>query len=190
MSHFYNCPGYNFNDFDLLVERDILYAMYVKKTPYPKEERDSRPPNKYGLAKTIDGINWEEVGDILLPGDTGDWDESLWAGGISKQEDAYVIYYTAVKKAERQASCKFGKAYSTDLIHWEKDAANPVLAFNTENPYYSDEPKLSFRDPFFFHNDGKSYLIFCAKDKAKPAGHQGCVGIAEEIETNRVLQKK
>ena len=59
-----------------------------------------------------------------------------------------------------------------------------MLTFDAQNPYYSDEPKLSFRDPFFFKHDGKKYIIFCAKDKNKPAGKQGCVGIVEETGSN------
>jgi beta-fructofuranosidase len=184
MTPFYNCSGFNFNDFDLLVEGDTLYAMYVKKIPFPKEEHDSKPPNRYGLAKTNDGVTWEEVGDIIMPGQEGSWDESLWAGGISEQEDRYVIYYTAVKRLERQPSCKIGKAYSEDLIHWEKDTSNPVFTFDPTNLYYSDEPKLSFRDPFFFQYEGKKYLLFCAKDKSMEGGRRGCVGMVEEVEPN------
>ena len=181
---YYSTPGYNLNDFDLLAEGDTLYAMYVQKVPFPKGENDSKPPNKYGLIKTIDGVTWEDMGDILLPGTEGSWDESLWAGSISKQDGKYVIYYTGVKRVERQSSCKFGKAYSIDLLNWQKDPNNPVLTFDPANPYYSDEPKLSFRDPFFFSHEGKKYLLFCAKDKSMPAGKQGCIGIVEEIQPN------
>ena len=52
MEKFYQYKNFNFNDFDLLVEKDILYAMYVKKIPYPKDDNDSKKPNRYGLAKS------------------------------------------------------------------------------------------------------------------------------------------
>lgn len=184
MTTFYNPPGFNFNDFDLLVDGNILYALYVKKVPYEESAVDSKKPNRYGLAKTTDGNTWEEVGDILLPV-TGTWEESLWAGSISKQEGEFVIYYTATTVAGRNDCCKIGKAYSDDLIHWGKDRTNPVFVLDSTNPYYSNEPKLAFRDPFFFEYQGKSYLLFCAKDKSKPAGKQGCIGIVEEISPNQ-----
>jgi beta-fructofuranosidase len=185
MTLYYNSPGFNFNDFDFLVEDDILYASYVKKIPYPKENEDARKPNRYGLAKTTDGVKWEEVGDTIMPGQAGSWEESLWAGGISKQNGEYVIYYTAVKMAERTNSCKIGKAYSKDLIHWQKDPTNPVFTFNPENPYYSNEYRLAFRDPFCFQHQNRTYILFCARDEAQPLDKQGCVGIAEEISPNQ-----
>src|ERR1700741_145211 len=126
---FFRPEGYNFNDFDLLVDRGVLYAIYVKKVPHLESDLDSRQPNRYGLARTSDGTTWEEVGDILSPV-SSTWEESLWAGSISKQDKGFVIYYTAVTIAGRHNSCKIGKAYSSDLIHWEKDPANPVLIFD------------------------------------------------------------
>jgi predicted GH43/DUF377 family glycosyl hydrolase len=185
MVRFYQHKNFNFNDFDLIVKDGVLYAIYVKKIPYPKNNKDSKKPNRYGLAKTRDGFNWEEVGDILLPNPDG-WDQSLWAGSISKQSGKYVIYYTAVLKDKREISCKIGKAYSDDLINWKKDSSNPVLEFEV-NPYYSDEPEFSFRDPFHFSYQGKEYVIFCAKDKKSPKGKRGCVGIVEEKEPNSFI---
>ena len=184
MAQFYQCDNFNFNDFDLIVKDGWLYAMYVKKVPYPKDDIDSKQPNRYGLAKSKDGTHWEEVGDIIMPNEKG-WDQSLWAGSISKQGDKYVIYYTGVLQKGRQSTCKIGKAYSTDMVHWEKDHQNPVLIFDPQNPYYSDEPKLAFRDPFFIENNGKNYILFCAKDKKQPSGKQGCIGVVEEIAPNQ-----
>lgn len=183
MVNFYQYKNFNFNDFDLIVDKDILYAMYVKKIPHPRGEIDSKKANRYGLAKSKDGIHWREVGDIIIP-NKNSWDQSLWAGGISKQGNKYVIYYTGVLKNTRQDSCKIGKAYSKNLINWKKDSNNPVLTLGKRNPYYLNESKLAFRDPSFFEYKGKKYIIFCAKDKKKHLKN-GCVGIAEEIKPNK-----
>lgn len=183
MENFYQAEGFNFNDYDLIVKDDELYAMYVKKVPYDAKDVDSKKPNRYGMVKSKDGVHWKEMGDIILPDPNG-WDQSLWAGSISKQEEGYVIYYTAVLQKERQPSCKIGKAYSKDLLHWEKDPKNPALVFDSGNPYYSDEPQLAFRDPFFFEHEGRKYVIFCGRDKSKPSGKQGCVGLVEEVRPN------
>ncbi|MFA6474544.1 MAG: family 43 glycosylhydrolase [Patescibacteria group bacterium] len=182
MPPFFNPTGYNFQDFDLLVDGDTLYAVHMKKAPYPTAGGGEKPVNTYGLAKTTDGLHWEAVGDILLPGAAGSWEESLWAGGITKRDNQFIIYYSAIKKQERQASCQFGKAYSANLMHWEKDPANPRLGFDPSNAYYSTEPLLAFRDPFPFSYQDRNYILFSAKDKAQPAGQQGCVGIVEELE--------
>ncbi len=184
MAQFYNCKGFNFNDFDLIVKNNILYATYVKKIPHKKGDIDSKKPNRYGLAKSKDGIHWEEVGDIIMQ-DKNSWDQSLWAGSVSKQNKKYVIYYTGVLEKEREPSCNIGKAYSKDLINWKKDSKNPVLIFDNKNPYYFWDEKLAFRDPFFFEHEGKKYILFCAKDKSKPEGKRGCVGIVEETSPNK-----
>ncbi len=131
------------------------------------------------MAKSHDGQTWEDLGDIILPV-KNTWEESIWAGGISKQDNKFVIYYTGTSVKDRNDSCKIGKAYSDDLIHWTKDENNPVFVFDPRNLYYSAELKLAFRDPFFFEHEGRKYIIFCAKDKNQPQGKQGCVGLAEE----------
>jgi hypothetical protein len=125
---FFHCPGYGFQDFDLIVEKGCLFAVYVKKEIYSKNQCDAKKPNCYGLAKTHDGYNWSDIGTVLIPGPIGSWDESLWAGSVSKQDGRYVLYYSAVKILERQQSCKFGKAYSDDLVNWKKDPENPILS--------------------------------------------------------------
>lgn len=183
MTKFYQYYKYSFKDFDLLAEDGVIYACYLKTTPYPSDQDDLRKPNVYAMAKSIDGVHWEEVGDVILP-IRNSWEENIWAGGISKQNSSYVIYYTGTTMKGSNDGCKIGKAYSTDLIHWQKDSTNPVFIFDSQNPYYSDEKKFAFRDPFFFEYKGRKYLLFCAKDKSKPAGKQGCVGIVEEKEPN------
>lgn len=176
--------GFSFQDFDLLIDGDIIYASFIKKVPYFIYDLDSKKPNRYSLAKSIDGVHWEEVGDMIMPV-PNTWEESIWAGSIRRQENKYVIYYTGVRIALRNSSCKIGKAYSLDLIHWTKDLDNPVLIFEAENPYYSGEPELAFRDPFPFEHEGRRYIIFCAKDKSQPACKQGGVGIVEETSSNQ-----
>lgn len=168
----------------MIVEGDNLYASYIKKIPYPTTDSDAKQPNGYGLAKSQDGISWQEMSDIIMPV-AESWEESIWAGSISKQNNKYVVYYTGVKAKIRNDSCKIGRAYSTDLVRWEKDPDNPVLVFDPNNQYYSDEPKLAFRDPFPFVHQGKQYILFCAKDKNQPSGRQGCVGIVEETALNQ-----
>src|SRR3989338_5770607 len=184
MANFYQHKNYSFQDFDLLVDDGVIYACYIKKAPRLIGEHDSRQPNIYAMAKSKDSVNWEEVGDIILPVPNS-WEESIWACGISKQNDKYVIYYTGTTMKGRNDFCKIGKAYSEDLAHWEKDLENPVFIFDSQSLYYSDEKKLAFRDPFFFEHEGRKYILFCAKDKKQPAGKQGCIGVAEETEQNK-----
>lgn len=181
---FYQCPGFNFNDFDLIVHEGFLYAVYVKKVPFKPGQgtaAEEREPNRYGLARTGDGEQWEEVGDILLPRPST-WEESLWAGSIVKRDGRFILYYTGVTMAGREKSCKIGRAFSTDLLHWERDPGNPILTLQPGNPHYADEPLLQFRDPFPFEHGGRRYLLFAARDKRRPKGKRGCVGIVEETE--------
>ena len=184
MAKFYQNDGYNFQDFDLLVENGVIYACYIKKIPPLVEKKEPRGPNRYAIARSGDGVTWEEVGDAIIPAHNS-WEETIWAGSISKRNGKYVIYYTGTTTKGRNDFCKIGKAYSTDLINWKKDLKNPVFVFDSENPYYSDEPRLAFRDPFPFDYEGKHYVLFCAKDKSKSAKKQGCVGIVEETSSGQ-----
>jgi len=184
MERFYRPKGFNIQDFDFVVKDDVLFAVFIKKRPSRTKQEPFKKPNRYGIILSDDGFVWKDHGDVLLP-DAHGWDQSLWAGSISRQGRGFVIYYSAILNKDRHASCKIGKAYSKDLIHWKKDPDNPVLLFDAENPYYSDEPKLAFRDPFFFEHEGKKFVLFAGKDKSKPTRKQGCVGLVEETEPNK-----
>jgi len=182
-TEFYQYKNFNFNDFDLVVKDGVLYAVYVKKFSYPKNNKGAKRPNRFSLAKSGDGKNWEEVGDILFPR-KNTWEESLWAGAILKECNYYTLYYTGVTKL-KEASTKVGKAYSKDLIHWKKDPGNPVLVFDSKNPYYSDEPLFCFRDPYPIIINNKKYVLVATKDKSKSDCKRGCIGIVRRVRKNK-----
>lgn len=170
--------GENINDFDLIVHDEMLYAVFVRKTPYPKENIDAKKPNRFGLARSPDGKAWEDLGTVLEPiAET--WEQSLWAGGVAHRDGQFVLYYTGVTET-REASSQIGRAFSRDLRLWSKDDANPILTLSAGNPYYSDEPVHCFRDPYPMMINGKRYLLIGAKDKAQPEGKRGCIGFIEE----------
>jgi sucrose-6-phosphate hydrolase SacC (GH32 family) len=183
MPNFFAPAGWSFADFSLIVHNDWLYAVFLKKVPYKKGEEERRQPNRFGLARSADGVNWEDQGDILLPAENS-WDQTMWAGTICRQYGEFVLYYTAVRSKERESSQKIGKAYSQDFKHWQKDSANPLLVIGEDNPYYSIESPLCFRDPFPCDYQGKRYILFAGKDRGQAAGKRGCVGIVEETRKN------
>jgi len=188
MRGFFQPKGFSFQDFDLLAEGDTLYVAYLKKISKKISDPNAHFPNRFGLIKSTDGVTWENEGDILLP-TPNSWEETLWAGNLTKQDGQFVIYYTGTTKTGRHNACQWGKAYSPDMVHWEKDKNNPLFSFEKDNPFYSDEPNLAFRDPFPFEYEGKRYILFCAKDKRQPQNQRGCVGFAQETPNGLVWKE-
>lgn len=178
MKNLFRPKDENFNDFDLIVSDEELFALFVRKTPYPKDDRDAKMPNRLGLARSEDGKTWEDLGTILHPS-PDEWDQSLWAGSVVQQNGQYTLYYTGVTE-KREASSQIGRAFSDDLRSWQKDSVNPILTLNLNNPHYSNEPAMCFRDPYPVTIDGKRYLLIAAKDKKQPKGKRGCIGLVEE----------
>jgi len=185
MPKLFELRGENFNDFDLTVHNDALYALFIRKTPHSQNDKDAKTPNRFGLAKSEDGIQWEDLGTILSPS-LKSWEQSLWAGGITRREGQFTLYYTGVTR-EREASSHIGRAFSSNLRTWKKDSANPILTLNSNNRYYSDEPLRCFRDPFPIIIQGKRYILIAGKDKQQPAGKRGCIGLIEETSHNQFI---
>ncbi len=184
---YYKDKFYNFHDFDLVVKDGALFAVYLKKSAWKVGKKHSSLPNIYGIAKSKNGINWEDAGIALRP-DPKSWDQNMWGGSVFKENGNYVLYYTAVTSA-RIPSQKIGKAYSKNLQFWKKDKNNPVFVYDNENPYYTGANAFCFRDPYCFKHNGKKYIIFATKDRTQKKDERGCIGMVEEYAKNKFKWK-
>jgi predicted GH43/DUF377 family glycosyl hydrolase len=79
-----------------------------------------------GLARSTDGKAWKKEAEaVLRPGPYRSWDERGVADPyVVRVGDFYYLYYTGLDRAQRQ---QLGLARSRDGVHWEKNAANPIL---------------------------------------------------------------
>ena len=65
-------------------------------------------------------------------------------------------------------------------------SAFPLMA---ESPHYESKPEvprnwISFRDPFFYHDSQRSWLLSAARVNEGPTVRRGCVGLMEEVSPN------
>ena len=79
-----------------------------------------------GLATSTDDVSWTKYpAPVLEVGPQGSWDSSsvafpsvIWNG------TEYLMYYTGFNPTSTNS---LGVAFSTDMIHWQKYADNPIL---------------------------------------------------------------
>jgi len=96
----------------------------------------------YGHAVSRDLVHWERLPDALVPTPGGPDADGCWTGSIAQDGGTFYLFYTAIPKhsngPDSQLQCL---ASSTDLVHWEKYAGNPLPVVQPEG--FGD----CFRDP-------------------------------------------
>lgn len=144
-------------------------------------------PNHDYIAHAVsnDGMSWRRVENALFVGNPGEWDDDmLWTMDIYASNELFEMYYTGLQRKDRGKISRVGLAISGDLVHWEK-VNNNIFPFESKGPYYEtlfNNPRnwLSFRDPYRFDHDGKSYFLICARACEGPTSRRGCVGLVEK----------
>ncbi|MEM6562686.1 MAG: glycosyl hydrolase [Planctomycetota bacterium] len=158
-----------------------------------------------------DAFNWRRVDNALFIGNPGAWDDDmLWTMHVSIDPACFGtdsirwrMFYTGLSRRDHGYVQRVGLAVSDDLYQWEKVRVNwppdqrrngdatadyescfPLCA---QEPHYEDSLDegrrwVSWRDPFFFSDDGKSYLLTAARVPDGPVIRRGCVGLSEEVE--------
>lgn len=84
-----------------------------------------------GLARSRDGKAFrKDSGPVLKAGPYRSWDERGVADPyVLRVGEFYYLYYTGLDRAQRQ---QLGMARSRDGVHWEKNAANPILELGSD----------------------------------------------------------
>ena len=152
-------------------------------------------PNHDFIAHAVsdDGLNWHRVQNALFIGDPGAWDDdALWTMNISADPDRpgkWRMFYTGLSRSERGRVQRVGLALSDDLYRWTKCDAEqyPLDVANGGGEFYEssvDEGRkwVSFRDPLFFGDEGRRYLLVSGRVKHGPLIRRGCVAVVEEVE--------
>ena len=155
-------------------------------------------PNHDYIAHAVshDGLNWRRVENALFIGHPGAWDDdALWTMNVSGDPDkpgSWRMFYTGLSRRERGRVQRVGMAVSDDLIHWQKVETNgyPLdVAQGGETFYESslDEGRrwVSFRDPLFFCDGDRRFLLVSGRVKYGPVIRRGCVAMLEEVERDK-----
>lgn len=126
----------------------------------------------FGHSSTPDFVRWTTHQPALLV-TPGAWDEAhVWAPYVFEDPGNrhWVMLYTGLNRFDCQ---QIGVAYSTDLLAWTKESANPVF-----RPTYVDWVQYTLssgsacRDPHVYR-DGDEYVLYTSI-----AARDGRVGIA------------
>ena len=128
-----------------------------------------------------DLVNWEVLPDSFGPGVDGSCDgNGIWTGSLIEHEGIFHFFYTGYNRHadSPQSICK---AVSTDLIHWEKIAHNPL--FGPDPRWYES---VDWRDPFVLRDpeQDRFMMLISARLKDGPLFRRGCVAVAvsEDLE--------
>lgn len=119
-------------------------------------------PMHWGHAKSRDLVTWEHLPVALAPDQAYDKDGCFSGSAIVKDDVLWLMYTGNVINADGTVSQIQNIAYSTDGIHFEKSAKNPVAT----GAILPDElVAADFRDPKLFEKEGRYYAVVAAKHK-------------------------
>ncbi|MCB0187847.1 MAG: family 43 glycosylhydrolase, partial [Caldilineaceae bacterium] len=171
----YHHPGEYVTDF-CIVKRDNLYHLFHirgERWTWPVGYREL----DLGHATSTDLRTWTPHAPVLPAGPVGAWDEcGNWAPDIIEVDGIYYCYYTGSDTNNNQA---IGLATSTDLFHWEKHPANPVVVPGDWSDIALGKD-VAGRDAMVFHDSPNGrYLLYYT---ATMADGRACLAVSESTD--------
>ena len=147
------------NDPNGLVYFDGFYHVFYQSCPH--FEATGGEPMHWGHVRTKDFLIFEELPVALYPDQPYDQD-GCWSGtAIVKDDTLYLVYSSVAKRGGGEGLIQtVSIASSKDGIHFEKYAANPVIAS------YPPEGCPDFRDPAIACFDGTYYCVMASGNPA------------------------
>ena len=148
------------NDPNGLIYFQGYYHIFYQHQPH--FERPRTEPCCWGHARTKDFLQFEELPVALVPEFEYEKD-GCWSGTAIEKDGILYLFYTGVRISEEtgkkmQTICV---ASSTDGIHFEKHANNPVI-----DSYLPDGAR-NFRDPAVCHINDSYYLVIASGNPEK-----------------------
>jgi beta-fructofuranosidase len=138
------------------------------------------------LDERLAGVRWDHVSSTdlrswvrhppaIVPGPAGSYDHGgALTGSIIRHNETFHLFYVGHEPGSSlpQTICH---ATSADLIHFDKDARNPVLVPEQRHFEASD-----WRDPFVLWNSERRefWMLVSARMRSGPAARSGCVALA------------
>lgn len=134
------------------------YHLFYQFNPY----ESVWGPMHWGHAKSKDLVNWEHLPVALAPDKNYDKDGCFSGSAIVKDDTLWLMYTGNIVNEDGSVRQVQNMAYSTDSIHFEKIAQNPVA---TEELLPEEVIANDFRDPKIFEKDGRYYSVVATKHK-------------------------
>jgi beta-fructofuranosidase len=139
------------NDPNGPIHHDGVYHLFYQANP---REPFWGPPS-WGHVSSTDLVTWTRHPYALSPEPGGPDADGCWSGCARVVEGRPAIYYTGVvgeDEARLESVCRAWG--SGDLLHWEKDANNPLIA----GPGGACVTGYH-RDPFLWHDDEGWHML-------------------------------
>lgn len=116
------------------------YHVFYQHAPH--YEVPWKEPMHWGHARTRDFLHWEELPVALFPDMPYD-NGGCWSGTAIVKDDTLYLFYASIYTPEntQERVQTVSVAWSTDGVHFEKYAGNPVL------DHYPVDGSPDFRDP-------------------------------------------
>ncbi|HFI0568735.1 TPA: glycoside hydrolase family 32 protein [Streptococcus suis] len=134
------------------------YHLFYQFNPY----ESVWGPMHWGHAKSKDLVNWEHLPVALAPDKDYDKDGCFSGSAIVKDDTLWLMYTGHIVNEDGSVRQVQNMAYSTDGIHFEKIAQNPVA---TEELLPEEVIANDFRDPKIFEKDDRYYSVVATKHK-------------------------
>jgi beta-fructofuranosidase len=143
-----------------------------------------------GHAMSQDLRNWQVLPPALSTSPVGSntWDDyATWTGSVISHDGLWYLFYTGCRRSEQGLIQRVGLATSTDLLHWEKYPANPILTADAR--WYEQLDRhlwfdQAWRDPWVFqHPDtGDFHALITARANHGPTDERGVIGHAQSVD--------
>jgi len=155
------------------------HLFYLKAAP----ERFQGVPFTWEHISSRDLVHWLEWPTALPAGAPGEPDaDGAWTGSVVEREGAFHIFYTGYSKRRDPMPQTICHATSSDLAHWRKDAANPILL--PDERWYSPG---DWRDPFVYWNEGEGcyWMLICSRALSGLYNQRGALALATSPDLER-----
>jgi len=147
------------NDPNGLVYFKGYYHIFYQHAP--DFEIPWKQPMHWGHARTKDFLHWEELPVALFP--DHDYDRNgCWSGSAVVKDDTLYLFYASIDGETKTQMVSV--AYSTDGLHFEKYAKNPVIG------HYPADGGPDFRDPAVCCIDGQYYCVMATGNPETKTG--------------------
>ncbi|MGQ7787278.1 glycosyl hydrolase family 32 [Nesterenkonia sp. K-15-9-6] len=160
---YYQHPNTWFGDCMPIFHDGAFYLFHQRDLRNPGPLPDCEPFG-WALARTTDFVNYEDLGDAIIPGGDHDQDQFIYAGSVLRSGEKFVAMYTGYNRDHFEAEGKPSQvlmiAESDDLIHWRKTDTTVVVP---QEGYDPDD----WRDPWVIHDaEHDQYLMVLGTRKA------------------------
>lgn len=154
---------------------------------YLKDYRDVRGHGEgcdWNLLTTEDFVHFEDHGTVIPRGGEEDRDLYVYTGSCFRWQGRYVIFYTGHNPHRRARGLPeevILRAFSDDLLHWEKDPGFCLEAPDWLEPH-------DFRDPlvYFDPREGRCAMLIAARARSDgPVNTRGVTMVAYSDDLDR-----